>query len=191
MNRPHLELARSYWAEAMISGGIAIDATCGNGQDTLKICQLALNNPEGHVYGLDIQPEALDTTRLLLSQNLSEEKMRRISLLQQCHSSFPVTLKPQSVRLIVYNLGYLPRGNKTLTTQTSTTLESLAKGLQLIQPGGMISLMCYPGHDEGAREEEALLKAVEPLSRSEWTCSHHRWINRQRAPSLLLLQLNK
>lgn len=191
MHRPHLELARYYWTEAMILGGIAIDATCGNGQDTLKICQLALNSPEGHVYALDIQPEALDTTRLLLSQHLSEEKMRRVSLLQQCHSSFPSTLKPQSIRLIVYNLGYLPRGNKTLTTQTSTTLESLAKGLQLIQPGGMISLMCYPGHDEGAREEEALLKAVEPLSRSEWTCLHHRWINRQRGPSLLLLQLNK
>ena len=56
-------------------------------------------------------------------------------------------------KLIVYNLGYLPGSDKLLTTKTSSTLLSVEKALSLIAPNGAISITCYPGHEEGKKEE--------------------------------------
>lgn len=177
----HLDLAHSYWERIVQPGDLVIDATCGNGRDTLKLCQLAL--PKGHVYALDIQKEALEAAKNYLLEYLSE-----IQFILGCHSVFPAEIKPLSVKLIVYNLGYLPGGNKTVTTQLDTTLESLRQAMSLVMPGGAISLTCYPGHAEGAKEEKAILDYVSTLSPQEWSVCHHRWINRHEAPSLLLLQ---
>ena len=83
-------------------------------------------------------------------------------------STFPKLAQQHPIRLVVYNLGYLPKGNKKLTTLTDSTLQSLENALALIQPGGVVSITCYPGHEEGAKEEAALLQKVAQLSPSSW-----------------------
>jgi hypothetical protein len=87
----------------------------------------------------------------------------------------------------VYNLGYLPGGKKSITTQTDTTLESVKLSLELLADDGAISITCYPGHEEGAREEKELLAFAETLSSKEWNVCQHKWLNRPRSPSLLWL----
>jgi len=167
----HLLRAHSYWKALLHPTDIAIDATCGNGHDTAILAALL---PQGHIYALDIQPKAL--------ANAQQRVLGPITWILGSHARLP-DVRPC---LIVYNLGYLPGGDKTLTTQTDTTLQSLSHALQILQPGGALSIMCYPGHPEGAKEEQAILAWATTLPHI--TCCHHRWINRPQSPSLLWIQ---
>lgn len=181
----HLDLAHSYWKTITCPGDCVIDATCGNGHDTLLLAQLVTM---GRVIAIDRQQEAIEAAKKLLSTNILEEKRGLIDFKCQSHATFPSEIKPESIKLIVYNLGYLPGGDKNLTTLTSTTCESLENALKLICPGGAISITCYPGHPEGKLEEEALLTFSTSLSPKEWSCCHHRWTNRLKSPSILFIQ---
>lgn len=184
----HLDLAHAYWSTLIIPGDCIIDATCGNGYDALILSQLALTDHSGELHALDIQLEALNSTRLRLANHLSTGQLARVHLHQSCHSHFPSTLSSGSVKLIVYNLGYLPGTSKIITTRVETTLESLRTAQTLICLGGGISITCYPGHSEGAREQTALVEYLSQLSPTEWSVCHHCWLNRRQAPSLILLQ---
>jgi Putative rRNA methylase len=186
--RPHLALAHRYWKDIVMLGDSVIDATCGNGHDTLLLSQLALKDAGGSVLAMDIQSKAISHTRSLLESRLPKEKFERILLLQRSHAKFPEDILPGSTKLIVYNLGYLPGGDKMITTKVETTRDSLIAATRLITPGGAISVMCYPGHPEGKMEESMLLDLVSSFDSKEWNCCLHRWVNRFQSPSLLLIQ---
>jgi len=183
----HLDLAPIHWKKGLERGGWAIDATCGNGQDALQLSKLIA--PESGLIGLDIQPLALANTEQLLLEN--GQNLEQIHLFCQNHAKFPTLAYEQPIQLIVYNLGYLPRGDKSITTLVDSTLTSIRAALELLLYGGTISITCYPGHPEGALEEKALLEFAETLHPKLWSVSFHSWRNRQRSPSLLILQKNK
>lgn len=171
--KSHIQQAHAVWRDHLRPTDIVIDATCGNGHDTLVLASLA-----HHVYALDIQKEALETTKKRLSGYTN------ITYCHQCHSTLPDV----SPALIVYNLGYLPGGDKEVTTMTATTLRSLEQARTILAPGGMISITLYPGHREGEYETEAILKQLPSLQ--SW---QHRLIenkDRPTAPKLLLLTQN-
>lgn len=180
----HLDFAHSLWKGHLKPGDWAIDATCGNGRDTALLAQLI--GSEGGIIALDLQEEAIASSKKLLFQNISY-----IHFYCQSHASFPTLCLEKPIRLIVYNLGYLPGGNKEVTTQVDTTLASVQAGMDLLQPGGLISITCYPGHPEGAREQTALLDMVRQLPSDLWSCSYHTWLNRKKCPSLLIIQKNR
>ncbi len=171
-----LTFAHKLWKEHLKPGDRAIDATCGNGYDTLVLSKIGLS----HLYVFDIQENAIKETknRVGIKKNISYHL--------GCHSTFSGVEKP--VHLIVYNLGYLPGGDKSLTTCAETTLKSLENGLELLTPEGLISLTLYTGHNEGKREEKAILAQVAQLSPKKFQVSHHRTLNRSQAPSLLLIK---
>lgn len=175
-----LILAHHYWASLLSPHDTVIDATCGNGHDTLKLAQLV---PRGRVIALDIQPEAISHTQKLTQHH------PHVHLFQQCHTIFPPLVYENSIKLIVYNLGYLPGSdNKNLTTFTLNTLFSVKNSLALVTPGGALSIMCYPGHPEGEKEEIALLSLISSLPKNEWDICQHKWVNRRSPPSLLIIQ---
>jgi SAM-dependent methyltransferase len=169
--KPHLDQAHLYWKNLLKPSDRVIDATCGNGKDSLRLAELV---PEGHVYALDIQEIALRKAKELIPYS-------NISYLLQSHTILPTG----DFKLIVYNLGYLPGGNKDLTTLSSSTLESLEKAAQLITIGGALSITCYPGHPEGSREEEAVQRWVQRLDSKNWLIAHHFW--REKSPSLFFI----
>ncbi|MBS0604382.1 MAG: methyltransferase domain-containing protein [Verrucomicrobia bacterium] len=182
----HLDLAHAYWERLLKPGDWAIDATCGNGQDTLKLAQIL--GKSGGVIGIDIQEEAIARSRELLHSHPTADLLAGVHLFRQSHEEFPPLSSERPIRLIVYNLGYLPRGDKGITTLTETTLQSISRGLELVMPGGAISITCYPGHSEGAREERTLLEWASQLSPSNWNICLHSFPNRSASPRLLLLQ---
>lgn len=185
----HLDLVYRYWTQLVLQGDIIVDATCGNGQDTLRLAKLALAESTGKIYAIDIQQKAINLTSKYLKEHLSPEQFSNIIFQTGCHSQFPIEIEPQSVKLIVYNLGYLPGGgNKELTTLTSTTLQSIQQALLLLVSGGAMTITCYPGHEEGELEEGAVLHFLRQLAPEEWNICHHRWINRKKAPSLIVIQ---
>src|SRR5271155_2432847 len=97
-----ISLAHHYWTLLVKPGDLLIDATCGNGHDTLFLAHLKPRL----LYGFDIQKEAIHATHRRLGERDD------IRLIQDCHSRFPAEISPQSVSLIVYNLGYLPGADK-------------------------------------------------------------------------------
>jgi len=170
-----LTLAHQIWKEHLKPNDCAIDATCGNGHDTAFLMSLKLS----HLYVFDIQEKALANTQERVGKN------KKISYHLECHTAFSSVDRP--VNLIVYNLGYLPGGDKTITTRVETTLKSLERGLEILAPKGLMSFMLYPGHSEGAREESALLEMADSFSSKNFQVSHHRTLNRSSGPSLLLI----
>ena len=178
----HLDLAHTYWKNHLTPSAHVIDATCGNGHDSLFIAQ-CLNG--GSLYCLDIQKTAIESTKNLLEKKLPAGNSCSIHFFNQSHETFPKEIPPCD--LIIYNLGYLPGGNKTQTTGTSSTIQSFHNSIQLIKHKGLISITCYPGHAEGALEQEALLSIARSLSPQDYLVCHHTFENRKAAPSLLLV----
>lgn len=178
----HLELAHAYWERLLKPGDWVIDATCGNGKDTLFLATLLLKNPcDSGVIAIDLQATAIEKTKTLCP-------FHPIYFFCQSHETFPQIAYLKPIRLIVYNLGYLPGSNKKIKTLSSTTLISLKNALSILLPGGAISITCYPGHQEGAEEEAMLLEMAEQLNPRLWNVTYHKRLNCLSAPSLLLFQ---
>ncbi len=132
-------------------GDIAIDATAGNGHDTLFLAREVGDN--GRIVAFDIQDAATSATRRKLE---GENLAHRVSLHCASHCGIASHAEPGSVRVIIFNLGYLPGADRKIATETAGTLEALGASVPLLQPGGILAAVCYPGHAEGAVESEAV-----------------------------------
>ena len=136
--------------ECLKPGDVAIDATVGNGHDTAFL--LRKLGPNGHVYGFDIQQEALNSTLRMLS---GTQLINTLSLIQASHADMSDYIPRELHGRIVacmFNLGYLPGSIKTITTQTSSTLAALNSALSMLRSGGLITVLAYPGHTGGEHE---------------------------------------
>eukprot|EP00249_Psilotum_nudum_P007478 c20596_g1_i1 orf=125-946(+) len=151
-------VAHSVWHRIVKVGDTVIDATCGNGHDTLILARLvSRDSQQGHVYGFDLQQSALDITSLLLDKELTPFQREHVKLHQMCHSRLDEVVKDfDSVRVVAFNLGYLPGGNKSIITQATTTLRALESAKRIIKPGGLISIIAYVGHEGGRYYIESL-----------------------------------
>ncbi|MBM3208178.1 MAG: 16S rRNA (cytosine(1402)-N(4))-methyltransferase [Chlamydiae bacterium] len=182
-----IHLAHLFWLNLIKKDDIVIDATVGNGKDILFLASTLMNLGGGSIYGLDIQKQAIETTHELLKEH-AERFLPHTRLIHASHESFPREILQGSVKLIVYNLGYLPGGDKTITTMTESTIISIKSSLELICPGGAISITCYPGHEEGHKEFLALTTLLTTLAKSKFCVTSHTWMNRQNSPLLLFIQ---
>lgn len=159
---PLVQQAHAAIGEILAAGDLAIDATVGNGHDTLFLARAV--GAGGTVYGFDIQEAALDTAyRRLQDEGLAG----RVSLYHAGHEAMAVVL-PASVqgriKAVMFNLGYLPGGDKARTTGIHTTLAALEQARSLLAPGGAISVLAYTGHPGGREEAEAVKAWAQTLS---------------------------
>ena len=170
----HISLAHKLCSEFLSPQDSAIDATCGNGHDAAFLAPLISSLS---VY--DIQESALEITKKRLTNTACQ-----INFNLRSHTDFI----EKTANLIIYNLGYLPGGNKEITTQTASTIISIEKALSILAPKGAISITCYPGHTEGKKEETALIKLANSLDPNLWKAYWHKQINNPIAPSLLWIK---
>lgn len=147
-------------AQVIQLGDRVIDATVGNGHDTLFLAERV--GPTGRVAGFDIQEEALHGTGLRLED---ADCRGPADLLQVGHEKMAEVLADWhgTVRAVVFNLGYLPGGDHAVITKTDTTLLALNAAVELTAPQGVISVMLYHGHPGGADEMKAVLQWSETL----------------------------
>ncbi len=156
-------------------GDRAIDATCGNGRDTAILAKQV--GAAGLVWAYDIQPAAIDATwRRLQKLGLAD----RVELLNECHAQ--LAGDPGSVRFIAFNLGYLPGGEKSITTRTETTLPALERAMGLLQAGGVLAVTVYPGHAEGEREAAAIDLFMAKISQAAFEVLLYRFVNEKNLP---------
>ena len=65
-----------------------------------------------------------------------------------------------TIRVVTFNLGYLPGGNKELITKPETTLSALIQAYDYLTEDGIISLIVYRGHPGGQDEYDQLEKLM-------------------------------
>jgi len=178
-------LAADYLRRTLREGDAAIDATMGNGYDTQFLCEIV--GAGGKVYAFDVQQEALDST----AARLEATGLRsRVQLILDGHQTMERYVDAP-VRAVMFNLGWLPGAKHIVTTKTDTTLEAVAAAARLLLPGGVMTICIYPGHDEGARELEALLEWAGRLDVRTFNVLHHHFICASpQTPRLILVQKN-
>ena len=146
-----LGLSHQYGRQAVRPGDRVIDATAGNGGDTLFLAELV--GPAGHVDAFDIQPDALaQTDRRLAAAGLTG----RCTLHLASHDRMAALVEP-GIRLVMFNLGYLPGGDHRIGTQAESTLAAFEQAMALLMPGGIITIGLYYGGDSGFAERDAVL----------------------------------
>ncbi len=157
---------------------IAIDATCGNGNDTLF-----LSKHVTHVYAFDIQKDAITNTKSLLDNN----EVKNFTLIHASHESFQNYNIPP-VKVIMYNLGYLPGSDQSKTTDYKTTILSIQDGLEILENKGLISITVYIGHDEGVIESEKLLEFVSTLDSKRYNVLIYKMLNKNNSPYNIFIE---
>lgn len=146
------EIDKEIVSAVIENGSIAVDATCGNGNDTLHLAREV--GEEGKVFSFDVQKEAiLKTERLLKEYDLKH----RVVLLNEDHSKLEVSVPPR-ISAVMFNLGYLPGSDKKVVTKPQNTLKALELSLKLLKNGGIITCVIYQGHEMGKLEASELEK---------------------------------
>lgn len=164
-------------------GDRVVDATMGNGHDTLTLCQLV--GEEGHVYAFDVQAQAVESTR----QRLKEAGMeQRATLFHMGHEHMAEQVEGP-VQAVMFNLGWLPGGYKTVTTRWPTTRQAVESALSLLMPGGVCVICVYPGHAAGDEERQNLQALLSALRPQQYNALAHRFLNAgPGAPECYIIQ---
>jgi SAM-dependent methyltransferase len=181
--RGAVALSHFFLLERVRPGDRVVDATCGNGHDTLLLAQLV--GAAGRVWAFDLQDEALAATRDLLS---GAGCLAQTDLVAAGHERLAEFVR-EPVAAVAFNLGYLPGGDKSFITRPEATLTALDHAALLIRPGGIITICVYTGHPGGKEEGEAVEKWGAALPSADFSVWASRQPNRPpTAPYLLLVE---
>ena len=175
MKKPR-EMAHDFLTQVIIKDDIVVDATMGNGHDTLFLAKLAKQ-----VYAFDIQEQALEKT----NQRLQAAGLTNVQLILQGHET--VDQFVSELKAAIFNLGYLPSADKSIITRPHTTIEALEKLCHMLVRGGRIAIMIYYGHEGGDLEKDAVLNYVSQLPQQEYTATIYRTLNQVNNPPFLVM----
>lgn len=176
-------LAADVLRSIIVPGDTVVDATLGNGHDTQFLAELV--GPNGRVIGFDIQADAVERAKARLME---------AGLLSRCelhcmgheHMAEVVTGK---VKAAAFNLGWLPGGNKAVTTHWETTRTAVLAALALLEKGGVCTICVYPGHAAGEEERVQLPELLAALRPQEYNVLHQRFLNAgPGAPECFVIQ---
>lgn len=170
--------------EKVQPGDICIDATAGRGNDTLFLAKLVGEN--GHVTAFDIQQAAVDSTRELLAANGMSQ---RADVLLKSHSEMDEECGEGTVSCIMFNFGWLPKGDHNIFTNKSTSIPAIEKGLKLLKGGGIMTLIIYYGRETGFEERDALLEYLPTIDSSRYTVIEMPFVNRPNCPPIPIVIL--
>ncbi|MES2925053.1 MAG: class I SAM-dependent methyltransferase [Verrucomicrobiota bacterium] len=160
-------------------GDLVIDATAGNGHDTVFLAECV--GPGGKVLAFDVQEAALDSARSKVGE------MGWVKFLHESHVKMADHAAAESVAVIMFNLGYLPGENHQLTTESNETLAALQVAAFLLKPGGVLSVICYPGHPAGAVEAVAVEAWMAAQTGNGWRVARYGAVGTKRPAPFLLV----
>lgn len=157
----------------VLNKDVAVDATLGNGYDTDFLAELF-----SKVYAFDIQEEPCIKYK--------EKNIVNVEVINDSHHLFNTYINTK-VDCIIYNLGFLPGGDKSITTNHITSLESIKLGLELLNSGGMMVICIYRGHNEGKVEETCILQYLKELPKNKYGVMVQSYLNRQDISPMMVI----
>jgi tRNA A58 N-methylase Trm61 len=168
--------------EALREGDLAIDATAGNGHDTAFLAECV--GAGGRVIAFDIQAEAIDQARRHVTACGFAE---RVEFHQESHTRITVHAAPGTVAAVMFNLGYLPGGDHAVATECVETLHAIEQAAEVLKPGGLLGIVCYPGHAAGSAEAAAVEDKLTSLTHDGWRVASYKMCGTLRPAPFLLL----
>ena len=163
-----------------LEDGIFIDATAGNGHDTLFMAQHIGKGSK--ILAFDIQEQAILQTRQLLQNHDLEHK---VTCILESHAQISNLLGNQDlVRLAIFNLGYLPGSDKKIITTPSSTIEAIQILLDRLEKKGKIIIVSYYAHDGGLDEKNSVEGLISTLPQKEWSVLKYQFINQINCPPI-------
>lgn len=179
-----VELTHRFLRSTLAPGGLYLDATCGNGHDTLFLCSVAGEN--GRVIGLDIQPQAAANTNALLAAN----GMAAIGRAECCdHRELLRFAPPGSADCVMFNFGWLPGAAHDVHSTADSTLPALQAGLDALKPGGVLAAVLYSGKVIGNAEKKAAAEFFRSLPLADYTvliCEFANWADTAPLPCFVI-----
>lgn len=167
--------------KAISKGDVVVDATCGNGNDTVFLSHLV--GKKGKVYAFDVQQEAIEAT----ATRLRKFDIENVKLILDGHE-FVLNHISQGISAAIFNLGYLPGSDKTVTTNGETTWKAVVDMHSLLKVGGIIILVIYHGHETGKIERNSIETAITTLNPSETSVLRYEFLNKENAPYIIAIE---
>ncbi|SOC36645.1 class I SAM-dependent methyltransferase [Ureibacillus acetophenoni] len=175
-----LQYAKFLLTESIEKGEVVVDATAGNGHDTLFLAELVGEN--GHVYSFDIQQDAVNATINRLKESGLEN---RATVILDGHQHVTKYFSGE-IAGAVFNLGYLPGANHEIITKGETTIQAIEGLLNLLKVNGMIVLVIYHGHEGGKAERDAVLNYVSNLPQKYVQVLKYEFLNQKNDPPFIV-----
>lgn len=182
--RSILEFAHDLVAAALRPGDVAVDATVGNGHDTVFLAEQV--GDAGRVVGVDVQAEAIAHTRHRLDATGWGDV---VTLVTGSHDVLAAHVPDRDhgrVGAVTFNLGYLPGSDHDVVTRPDTTIPALDAAVDLLRPGGIVTVVVYTGHDGGAAEAEAVHAWAEALPQASAHALVYQFVNQRNDPPHLI-----
>lgn len=176
-----LHFSHSLLEEILQPGDHVIDATMGNGYDTVFMAEKI--GKTGHVYSFDIQKEALLSTKSKLTE---QDLLDRTSLFLQGHETLGTVVdEAQPIKAGIFNLGYLPKSDKSVITLPETTRTAMEEILKRLVPKGRMILVVYYGHEGGEKELDMVQDYCQSLPQEKYNVLKYQFINQKNNPPIL------
>ena len=176
-------LQKQFLSAHIKKGGCVCDYTMGNGHDTLYLSHAV--GPEGTVYAFDIQQAALESTRATLREGGAYDNC---ILIHDSHANAGNYVKDK-ICAGVFNLGYLPGSDKTVTTKRESTLAAVRFAIDSLDADGIVLIAVYPGHAEGAEEGKLLSEVLgSSYDRKEYCVGQFRILNSPDSPYFIAVE---
>jgi 16S rRNA C1402 N4-methylase RsmH len=179
-----LPYARKLLQLTVQEGDIVIDATVGNGHDTTFLAELV--GESGHVFGYDIQEQAIKST---LERLENASLLSRVTLFQQSHEKVKDTIPHTfhgKIKGAVFNLGYLPGGNKEIVTVPQSTISAIEQIHDMMAPEGILVVVIYHGHEGGEIERDTLMEFAKNIPQDTAHVLSYRFINQTNNPPFIV-----
>ena len=177
-----LKTEKQFISTHIKEGGTVVDFTMGNGHDTLWLSRAV--GKDGKVYAFDIQQDALDSTAHLLE---SEGADKNYTLILDSHHNVKNYVS-EPIKAGMFNLGYLPGGNKSITTMRATTLPAIEAAIDLLGKDAILLIAVYPGHPEGDAEGKEITEYLSTLSRFKVCCTKVQIVNSPSSPYFMMIE---
>lgn len=177
-----LSLHKQFILTHLRPGDTAADFTMGNGHDTQFLCETV--GPEGRVYAFDIQRQALESTSARLKEAGVPDNY---TLILDSHSNAGKYID-RKIKAGMFNLGWLPGGDKSITTMRETTMPAIETALSLLDEDAVLTVAVYPGHPEGDAEGRMLEEYFSALSRYKLCATKIKIVNSPSSPYFFLIE---
>ena len=175
-----LKQSHEYIKGYVNEGDIVVDATCGNGNNTVFLAQLV--GERGRVFGFDIQDAAIENT----AGKLEELKLlKRVTLIKDGHENMGNYVN-ENIKAVMFNLGYLPGSDHSVSTKADTTISAIEKSMELLVTGGIITIVIYYGKDNGTEEKEKVLDFLKTVDQKKFAVMKTEFINQRNCPPILV-----
>ena len=177
-----LQLHKLFICNHLREGDVAVDFTMGNGYDTEFLSKTV--GESGRVYAFDIQAQAVESTARRLAESGCP---KNYTLIHDSHHNVKSYVK-EPIKAGMFNLGWLPGGDKSITTLRETTMPAIEAAIELLDRDAILNIAVYPGHEEGDAEGKMICEYLSGLSRFKVCATRVNILNSPNSPYFIIVE---